>query len=121
MSYMSPDSRSLNFLIYNFDKLLFEHDHPVIGTVELFGAKLNICSQEEIDTIEHVKKILQFRSNEYHTIGSLPTYDYSFNTFCELKYRLKRDAKLYIERLNNTLTYKIAPGTVDCMVDNIMR
>ena len=118
---MSPDSRSLNFLIYNFDKLLFEHDHPIIGTVELFGVKLNICRQEEINAVEHVKKILQFRINEYHTIGSLPTYDYSFNTYCDIKYNLKRDARLYIEGLNNSLTYKILPGTVDQIVDNIMR
>ena len=43
--YTNPKNVTLDFVIAGFNKLLFEHDHPVIEKINLYGVEIKVCNR----------------------------------------------------------------------------
>ena len=115
--YTNPKNVTLDFVIAGFNKLLFEHDHPVIEKINLYGVEIKVCTKREIDSINWTKERIGYYLTEYHARIDDMKYDYGY--YDEMKYaatNLKYTFRRLFDSMNNNLTYKLSDDEIDYMI-----
>lgn len=117
--YEHPKDVTIKFVIEGFNKLLFEHDHPVMEKIKLYGVEIKVCNNKEIETINWTKKRIEHYVNEYHSRIDDMKYGYGYGTcYDEMNFvaeQTKRNCKRLLDSLNNNLTYKLSDEEIDYM------
>lgn len=114
--YTNPKNVTIKFVIDGFNKLLFEHDHPVIEKINLYGVEIKVCNKKEIESINWTKERIGYYIVEYRSRIDDMKYGHGF--YDEMKYvvdQLKRTSKRLLDSLNNNLTYKLSDDEIDYM------
>lgn len=114
--YTNPKNVTINYIIDGFNKLLFEHDHPVIEKINLYGVEIKVCDKKEIESINWTKERIGYYIVEYRSRIDDMKYDHGY--YDEMKYvvdQLKRTCKRLLDSLNNNLTYKLSDDEIDYM------
>lgn len=114
--YTNPKNVTIKFVIDDFNKLLFEHDHPVIEKINLYGVEIKVCNKKEIESINWTKERIGYYIVEYRSRIDDMKYGHGF--YDEMKYvadHLKRTSKRLLYSLNNNLTYKLSDDEIDYM------
>lgn len=110
---------TLNSVIEGFNKLLFEHDHPVIEKIKLYGVEIKVCNKREIESINWTKERINYYIAEYRTRMDNMKYDYGYGTcYDDMNYvanQTKRNCKRLLDSMNNNLTYKLSDEELDYM------
>lgn len=123
--YTNPKNTTLDFVIAGFNKLLFEHDHPVIEKITLYGVEIKVCSKREIESINWTKERINYYITEYRSRMDKMKYDYGYGTcYDDMNYvvnqtklvnQTKRNCKHLLDSMNNNLTYKLSEEELDYM------
>lgn len=115
--YTNPKNVTLDFVIAGFNKLLFEHDHPVIEKIKLYGVEVKVCNKKEIESIKWTKERIGYYIADYRsTNDDIMSYGCKYGYYDDMKYRsekLNRNCKHLLESLNNNLTYKLSDEEID--------
>ena len=110
---------TLNSVIEGFNKLLFEHDHPIIEKIKLYGVEIKVCSKREIESINWTKERINYYITEYHSRIDNMKYGYGYETcYDDMNYvanQTKRNCKRLLDSMNNNLTYKLSEEELDYM------
>ena len=117
--YTKPKDVTLNFVIDGFNKLLFEHDHPVIEKINLYGVEIKVCNKREIESINWTKERINYYITEYRSRMDNMKYDYGYTTcYDDMNYvanQTKRTCKRLLDSMNNNLTYKLSEEELEYM------
>ena len=117
--YTKPKDVTLNFVIAGFNKLLFEHDHPVIEKINLYGVEIKVCNKREIESINWTKERINHYVSEYRSRMDNMKCDYGYETYYgDMHYvadQTKRTCKRLLDSMNNNLTYKLSDDEIDYM------
>ena len=117
--YTNPKNVTLDFVIDGFNKLLFEHDHPVIEKINLYGVEIKVCNKREIESINWTKDRISYYITEYRTRMDNMKYSYGYETcYDDMDYvanQTKRNCKRLLDSMNNNLTYKLSDDEIDYM------
>jgi len=117
--YTNPKDVTLDFVIDGFNKLLFEHDHPIIEKIKLYGVEIKVCNKREIENINWTKERINYYITEYRTRMDNMKYDYGYGTcYDDMNYvanQTKRNCKRLLDSMNNNLTYKLSDEELDYM------
>ena len=114
--YTNPKNVTIKFVIDGFNKLLFEHDHPVIEKINLYGVEIKVCNEKELESINWTKERIGYYIAEYRS--RIDDIKYSYDYYDETKYvadQLKRNCKRLLDSLNNNLTYKLSEEELEYM------
>ena len=117
--YINPKNVTLNFVIEGFNKLLFEHDHPIIEKINLYGVEIKVCNKKEIESINRTKERINYYITKYRSRMDNMKYDYGYETCYDdmiyVAHQTKRNCKHLLESMNNNLTYKLSDDEIDYM------
>lgn len=117
--YTKPKDVTLDFVIDGFNKLLFEHDHPVIEKINLYGVEIKVCNKREIESINWTKERINYYITEYRSRMDNMKYDYGYGTcYDDMNYvanQTKRNCKRLLDSMNNNLTYKLSDEELEYM------
>lgn len=117
--YTNPKNVTLDFVIAGFNKLLFEHDHPVIEKINLYGVEIKVCNKREIESINWTKERINYYITEYRSRIDNMKYGYGYETcYDDMNYvanQTKRNCKRLLDSMNNNLTYKLSEEELDYM------
>jgi hypothetical protein len=113
----TPEKSKLKSIIESFNWLLFEHDHPIIDKIKLYGIEIKLCNQKEIENLKWTKERIDYYITDYRsTEDDIMSYGSKYNYYDNMKYRsenLKRTCKRLLDSLNNNLTYKLSKEEID--------
>lgn len=116
--YTNPKNVTLDFVIAGFNKLLFEHDHPVIEKINLYGVEIKVCNKREIESINWTKERISYYITEYRSYKDDMKHDYCYGRY-DVEWdsisKSKRKCKQLLNSLNNSLTYKLSDDEIDYM------
>lgn len=116
--YINPKNVTLNFVIEGFNKLLFEHDHPIIEKINLYGVEIKVCNKKEIESINWTKERINYYITKYRSRMDNMKYDYGYGTCYDdiyVAHQTKRNCKHLLESMNNNLTYKLSDEELEYM------
>lgn len=112
------DNGRMKFLIKGFDKLLFEHDFPVIGTTELFGVTVRLCSKEESDAVKWADDRIRYYMAKYNMSKYENSRIMDTSISVHMLDDLRDKFRGILNSLNNALTYKLDSNLITVIIYN---